>query len=170
MNSLFSFGTETGVGFQVAWEDGDRVVGRGWLLGPEGEPKAMLAVWPAAEHPPPSTLARLAHEYGLKGELDGSWAVRPLALVREHGRTVLLLEDPGGEPLAGLLGAPMEIGRFLRQAISIAAALDQLHQRGLIHKDLKPAHILVNDALGEARLTGFGIATRLSRERLSIAQ
>lgn len=53
MNSLFSFGTETGVGFQVAWEDGDRVVGRGWLLGPEGEPKAMLAVWPAAEHPPP---------------------------------------------------------------------------------------------------------------------
>lgn len=169
MNSLFSFGTETGVGFQVAWEDGDRVVGRGWLLGPEGEPKAVLAVWPAAEHPPPSTLARLAHEYGLKGELDGSWAVRPLALVGEHGRTVLLLEDPGGEPLAGLLGAPMEGGRFLRQAISIAAALDQLHQRGLIHKDLKPAHILVNDALGEARLTGFGIATRLSRERQGLA-
>ncbi|MCY1253398.1 Adaptive-response sensory-kinase SasA [compost metagenome] len=169
MNSLFSFGTETGVGFQVAWEDGDRVVGRGSLLGPEGEPKAVLAVWPAAEHPPASTLARLAHEYGLKGELDGSWAVRPLALVGEHGRTVLLLEDPGGEPLAGLLGAPMEVGRFLRQAISIAAALDQLHQRGLIHKDLKPAHILVNDALGEARLTGFGIAMRLSRERQGLA-
>ncbi|WP_455281348.1 trifunctional serine/threonine-protein kinase/ATP-binding protein/sensor histidine kinase [Cupriavidus necator] len=169
MNSLFSFGTETGVGFQVAWEDGDRVVGRGWRLGPDGEPKAVLAVWPAAEHPLPSSLARLAHEYGLRGELDGSWAVRPLELVREHGRTVLLLEDPGGEPLPGLLGAPMEAGRFLRLAISITAALDQLHQRGLIHKDLKPAHILVNEALIEARLTGFGIASRLSRERQALA-
>ncbi|MGO4158742.1 AAA family ATPase [Cupriavidus sp. YAF13] len=164
MNSLFSFGTETGVGFQVAWEDGDRVVGRGWRLGPDGEPKAVLAVWPAAKHPLPSSLARLAHEYGLKDELDGSWAVRPLELVREHGRTVLLLEDPGGEPLARLLGAPMAMGRFFCLAISITSSLDQFHQRGLIHKDIKPAHILVNDALGEARLTGFGIASRLSRE------
>jgi len=32
-----------------------------------------------------------------------STPVRPLALVREHGRTVLLLEDPGGEPLDRLL-------------------------------------------------------------------
>lgn len=165
MNSLFSFGTETGVSFQVAWEDGDRVVGRGWRRGPDGTPRAVLAVGPAAEQPLPSTLARLAHEYDLRDELDGSWAVRPVELVREHGRTVLLLEDPGGEPLADLLGVPMAVGRFLRLAVSITAALDQLHQRGLIHRDLKPAHILVNDAPGEARLTGFGIASRLSRER-----
>ena len=39
-----------------------------------------------------------------------------------------------------------------------------MHQRGLIHKDIKPANILVN-ANGEVRLTGFGIASRLPRER-----
>ncbi|MFJ1256205.1 hypothetical protein [Cupriavidus sp. CuC1] len=54
----------------------------------------------------------------------------------ENGHTALLLEDLGGEPLAGLLGSPMELGRFLRLAISIAAALSQLHRRRLIHKDL----------------------------------
>ena len=37
MTSLFSFGTETAVGFHVAWEDGDRVVGRGSDT-PEFEP------------------------------------------------------------------------------------------------------------------------------------
>ena len=84
---------------------------------------AVLAVLPAAEHPPPASLARLAHEYGLKDELDGAWAVRPLELVRERGRTMLVLEDPGGEPLERLLGAPMEVGHFLRLAIGIAAAL-----------------------------------------------
>ena len=61
----------------------------------------------------------------------------------------------------------MELGRFLRLAIAIAAALGKLHQRGLVHKDIKPANILVNGATGEVRLTGFGIASRLARERQS---
>jgi serine/threonine protein kinase len=34
-----------------------------------------------------------------------------------------------------------------------------------VHKDVKPAHVLVNCADGEVRLTGFGIASRLPRER-----
>ena len=65
---------------------------------------------------------------------------------------MLVLEDPGGEPLARLLVAPMEPGRFLRMAIGIAAALGKAHQRGLIHKDLKPANILVNCADERVRL------------------
>jgi serine/threonine protein kinase len=81
---------------------------------------------------------------------------------------MLVLEDPGGEPLDLLLGAPMEVGHFLRLATGIAMALDKLHQRGLVHKDIKPTNILVNSATGEVRLTGFGIASRLSRERQAI--
>src|SRR5213075_1020810 len=46
-------------------------------------------------------------------------------------------------------------------------ALRQLHERGLIHKDIKPANVLVNSATGEVWLTGFGIASRLRRERQS---
>jgi serine/threonine protein kinase len=91
----------------------------------------------------------------------------PVELVREHGRTVLLLEDPGGEPLARLLGQPTEMGRFLRFATGLSAALRQLHKRGLIHKHLKPADVLVNATTGQVWLTGFGIASRLPRERQS---
>ncbi|MGF6641302.1 trifunctional serine/threonine-protein kinase/ATP-binding protein/sensor histidine kinase [Paraburkholderia sp. MM6662-R1] len=153
--------------FQILWDDGERVFSRGRRPGDGdgGGDDNVLIARPAAEHPPFGILERLAHEFGLKDELDGGWAVRPLALVREGGRTLLVLEDPGGEPLAQLLGAPMEVGRVLRLAVGIAAALGKLHQRGLVHKDLKPAHILVNCADGQARLTGFGIASRLPRER-----
>src|SRR5262249_48803419 len=47
----------------------------------------------------------------------------------------------------------------------LSAALRQMHGHSLIHKDLKPANILVHCASGEAWLTGFGIASRLPRER-----
>jgi PAS domain S-box-containing protein len=150
--------------FQVLWEDGERIFCRGWRLGTDGNRGAVLAVLPTAEHPPPTSLARFAHEYGLKDELDGAWAVRPLELVRERGRTMLVLEDHGGEPLERLLGRPMEVGRFLRLALSLSVSLQRLHERGLLHKDVKPANVLVN-AAGEVRLTGFGIASRLPRER-----
>ena len=50
-------------------------------------------------------------------------------------------------------------------AMRLAAALGQLHARGLIHKDLKPAHLLVELRGRQVRLTGFGIASRLPREQ-----
>ena len=78
---------------------------------------------------------------------------------------MLVLEDPGGEPLARLAGPPLEVERFLRLAIDIATALGKVHQCGLLHKDIKPANIMVGCADGRVRLTGFGIASRLSRER-----
>ncbi|QCP50862.1 GAF domain-containing protein [Trinickia violacea] len=153
-----------GNSLQILWDDGERVLCRGRRPGKGGSHNVLL-VRPSAEHPLPASLDRLVHAFGLKDELDGAWAVRPLELVREGGRTLLVLEDPGGEPLARLLGAPMEMGDFLSLAAGIAAALGKLHQRGLVHKDLKPAHILVHCADGQVRLTGFGLASRLPRER-----
>src|SRR5712672_2964164 len=76
----------------------------------------------------------------------------------------LVLEDPGGMPLDRLLGRPLDVWHFLRIAIPLAGALRRVHERGLIHKDIKPANILVDAASGGVWLTGFGIASRLPRE------
>ena len=164
MNPLSGFGDDGDRGLQVLWEDGERVFCRDESH-TDGDRAAVLAVLPAAEHPAPATLDRLAREYELKDELDGAWAVRPLGLVRERGRIMLVLEDTGSEPLHRLLGVPMEVQSFLRLAIALAAALTQVHRRGLVHKDIKPGNILVNRTTGEVKLTGFGIASCLPRER-----
>ena len=159
------FGANGMGGVEVLSGDDGLVLGRGWRESAGGGRKDALIVLPASEQPAPTILDRLAHEYSLKDDLGSTWAVRPLELVQDRGRTILVLEDPGGELLSGLLGTPMEVGRFLRIAIGVAAALGKVHQHGLIHKDIKPANILVNTASGEVRLTGFGIASRLPRER-----
>jgi PAS domain S-box-containing protein len=165
LNSPSRFSAEGDSDFRVLWEDNDRVFSRKWCQGADGERIVVLAVQPASEHPAPATLDRLAHEYSLRDDLDGAWAVRPLELVRDRGQIMLVLEDAAGEPLERILGACLKLERFLRLGIAIAGALTQLHRRGLVHKDIKPANILVNHATGAVRLTGFGIASRLPRER-----
>src|SRR6202035_5466270 len=92
---------------------------------------------------------RLEHEYSLAGELDPSWAAKPLALTHHEGRTILVLEDLGGALLDQVLereqGEPLDLTRFLRVAIGLASGLGQVHRQGLIHKDIKPANVLADE-------------------------
>src|SRR6202047_2678988 len=133
----------------------------------EGEQSTVLVVAPVSEYPALGSLARLEHEYSLRDELDPDWALRPLALTRREGRMMLVLDDPGGEPLDQCLGKPMELGRFLRLAINLAAGLGKLQRRWLIHKDIHTANILADFETHKVWFTGFGIASRLPRERQS---
>src|SRR5271165_6940763 len=140
----------------------------------------VLVLAPAVQYPRPDVLKRLEHEYSLREELDREWAVRPLALNRREGQVTLVLEDPS--PAAASLDRclrpagicqggsdageqPMELGHFLRLAVNLAAGLGKLHRRGLIHKDIKPVHILVDPITTKVWFTGFGISSLLARER-----
>ncbi|QRN97008.1 AAA family ATPase [Archangium violaceum] len=107
---------------------------------------------------------RLRHEHAIGKTLDLQTIVAPLALETYEGMPALVMEDFGGESLDHFIGAPMPTERFLDLAVRIAAAVSELHERDIIHKDLKPQNILVNAATGQVKLTGFGLASRLPRE------
>ena len=72
---------------EVLWEDGERVFCRDWHRDADGRQSAQLAVLAAADPRTPGSVDRLVHEFGLRNHLDGAWALRPLELVREPGRT-----------------------------------------------------------------------------------
>jgi PAS domain S-box-containing protein len=158
MNTFFEYIPE------ILREIGDFTLYRGRL---HGNPSPVLVVALAAEMPSPQSLRRIEHEYSLAAELEPAWAAIPLALTRHEGRMVLILKDPGGKPLDRVLEReqrrPLDLTRFLRIAIGLAKGLGQVHRRGLIHKDIKPANVLVDDACN-VWLTGFGIASQLPNE------
>ena len=147
-------------GLETLWADQEFVLSR---LTRNVGPVLVLAT--ALEQPSAETLGRLEHAYSLRELLDPAWAVRPLEFVHCDGRPALLLGDPGGELLERLLGQPMELPRFLRIAISVAVGLGGLHARGIIHRDVKPANILVDPSTCKAWLCGFQSASHLPRQR-----
>ena len=152
----------SGYSFNRLRDDGEFILYRAHAKQTELPPVLLLA--PAATRPSPETLKKIDHEYSLRSELDSAWAVRPVDLSDRGAQLTLVLEDPGGETLDGFLSGAMEMAQFLQFAVGLATALGGLHERKLIHKDVKPTNVLVNSATGEVRLMGFGIASRLRRE------
>src|ERR1700680_1614477 len=95
-------------------EDGEMRLAR---CRPEGGAAQVLVVTPVHDHPQAAIVKRLEHEYALRAALDPALAVHPLELSYEGGGRLLVLEDPGGEPLERLVGAPMTLASFLSMAV-----------------------------------------------------
>ncbi|MEG4320034.1 MULTISPECIES: AAA family ATPase [unclassified Microcoleus] len=58
----------------------------------------------------------------------------------------------------------LSIAQFLNIAIQLAKALVFLHQNQIIHKDIKPANVIVNAETNRVKLADFSIASRLNKE------
>jgi len=155
----------SGYALAILHQDAEFVLWRGIATAsPTPDPASVLVSIPTSERPGPDRIRMLEHQLAVRAELDSTWAVRPLALGQHQGRVALVLEDQPGELLERLLDQPMELGLFLRLAAGLASALSEVHRRGIIHKDIKPSHVLVNTTTGQAWLTGFGLSSRLPRE------
>jgi serine/threonine protein kinase len=150
--------------FEALWKDEEFVLCR---RRNKEDASQILVLSPLAVNPRAVNLKRLEHEYPLREIMDPAWSARPTAMAYHSDRLVLVLEDPGGVPLDQLLGQPLDVAFASRLAIGLSTVIEHLHQRGIIHKDIKPRNVLVKCDTGQCRLTGFVIASRLPRERQS---
>jgi len=113
----------------------------------------------------PEDLERLKHEFELRPVLHGLPVVEPLALSMFDGWPALELEDFAGAPLDRLVGTPLALHEFLPLAVRVAAAVAEIHGRGLIHKDLRPSSILFDPQTHRVKVGDFGVAARIAREQ-----
>jgi serine/threonine protein kinase/tetratricopeptide (TPR) repeat protein len=94
------------------------------------------------------TAARLSHPH-IVSVYDAGY---------DDGRLYLVMELVEGHSLDRLIGTPqLTVETTLRVVFHLAQALEAAHEQGIIHRDVKPANILI-DAAGRPKLTDFGLA------------
>ncbi len=107
----------------------------------------------------------LKHEYTITKDLEIEEIVRPHELVTHDGVPALILEDFGGEPLTRLIESErMELEQFLGTAVKISTALEAIHGKRIIHKNINPRNILINSDTGQLKITDFEISSIMSKE------
>lgn len=123
----------------------------------------------ANEYPTPAEMARLKHEFDFNQQLDLPGVIRVLDLIQDGSRTWLVVEDIGGQSLKDLVEqGRVNLEGVLRVALQVVQVLGELHQRNIIHRDVKPHNLIVNAATWETRLTDFEHASVLDRESQAI--
>jgi serine/threonine protein kinase len=116
----------------------------------------------------PGLAQRMAREAGALQGVEHPGLVRMLDTGVAVGHAYLVMEQVPGPTLSQVLrGGPLSPRRTADLGAELAAALDYVHTRGIVHRDVKPSNILFG-AAGDARLADFGIARIFDTSTLTI--
>ncbi len=104
-------------------------------------------------------LARFRSEVSIARQVSHPNVCRVYDIGDIEGATFLSMEYIDGEDLASLLRriGRLPVDKGLEIARQICAGLGAAHERGVVHKDLKPANVMI-DGRGHARIADFGLA------------
>ena len=124
------------------------------------------------EYPSFNELVQFRNQYTIAKNLDIEGIIKPHVLERYENRYALIMEDFGGIALDEVMGngrpLPLTIPQFLPLAIQLAEILHHLHQNFVIHKDIKPANILIHPETQQVKLIDFSISSLLPKETQTI--
>ncbi|QLE43268.1 GAF domain-containing protein [Nostoc sp. C052] len=121
------------------------------------------------EYPTFSELVQFRNQYAIAKNLDIANIIKPYSLEAYHNGYALVMEDFGGISLRQFTqGKTLTLEQFLPIALQLLDTLHQLHQQRVIHKDIKPANILIHPHTKQIKLIDFSIASLLPRETQEI--
>ena len=118
-----------------------------------------------SEFPGIHDLTRIKYEYELSGRAKTTGTVPIIDLVKHGNGFLLVMEDVGGIPLLEYWNStPKTLAIFLNLAVQIAQILSSLHEKEILHKDIKPANLLVQKETGKVYIIDLGLASLLQSE------
>jgi len=139
-----------------------------YAAGRAGNEKAYVINILKDVYPSPSAIAIFRKESSLIEALGLDAVVQSRALIEIEGMMALVMDAWGDCSVREALGRKPELRQFLLIALSLASTLGNLHQNGIIFRDINPDNILVEKNSGEVKLANFGLESILIREQQTL--
>jgi len=107
------------------------------------------------------------HQYELMKDLDSEGIIKAYSLEKSNNYIAIVLEDFGGNSLKNFFqtGKFISLSVFLQISIGLTKALEEVHRRNIIHKDIKPDNIIINERTLKIKIADFSIASLLRQEK-----
>jgi len=115
------------------------------------------------QNPEKGFLKRFEREARALARLSHPNIVHVLEFGEHEGQPFLVMDYVEGGTLMDRMGSPMPDAEAIRLVLPIAKALGYAHQKGIVHRDVKPGNILFS-ASGDPMLTDFGLVKLLDKE------
>ncbi|CAN98723.1 Protein kinase [Sorangium cellulosum So ce56] len=116
-------------------------------------------------------VAILKRQYEITKHLDLDGVVRVHELEVRLDYAALVMEYFAGRSLRAILdgnGEGVGLAQAVRIALQLADTLGAIHERNIVHKDIKPSNIIVDSDVRTSKLTDFSIASLLPGERAAV--
>ncbi|MEC4984106.1 MAG: AAA family ATPase [Oscillatoria sp. PMC 1076.18] len=145
------------------------LVYRGVVENQTQESSPVVLKWLREEYPTFNDLLQFRNQYAIAKNLDLEGIIRPYSLETYRNSYLLVMEDFGGVSLRNHIKTnKLSLLELLKIATQLATILQEIHRNSVIHKDIKPANILIHPATKQVKIIDFSIASLLPRETQEI--
>ncbi|MDX1958336.1 MAG: AAA family ATPase [Leptospiraceae bacterium] len=117
------------------------------------------------DHPDPKSLLRYQLEFSIGKNFNHEGIIEYIEIIKQGNNLVIVTEDFNGITIGSFFASnELDINLFVELSKQIVIALEEIHSKNVVHKDINPQNIIIDPITHKVKIIDFGISSQITRE------